>query len=268
VAAGLVTADGFENLRALIDPKRRRGEGRGRTARPRHAAGRWALLAEVVSAEDRLDQTAGGLWAPADNHPISLAVGPSGAARSGEAGGTVTAPTDLESGNADAAEPGADADMEPLVAELPNKPPVTPVEAFARQVLARWGVVFRDILQRETLAPPWRDLLQVLRRREARGEIRGGRFVEAFRGEQFALPEAVEALRAVRRSEPSGEEIVLSAADPLNLVGIILPGPRLSASTGATIRLRDGIPVEQPPNAMLPQIDEGDYTKSQASTVA
>jgi ATP-dependent Lhr-like helicase len=88
----------------------------------------------------------------------------------------------------------------------------------------------------------------VLRRMEARGEIRGGRFVEAFRGEQFALPEAVDALRAVRRAEPSGEEILVSVADPLNLVGVILPGPRLNAAaTGGVVRLRDGVLVEEEP---------------------
>jgi ATP-dependent Lhr-like helicase len=128
VAAGLVTADGFENLRALIDPHRRRGEGRGRTARPRHAPGRWALL------------------------------------RHGEC-----ATTDY-------------------------------VERFARQLLQRWGVVFREIATRETLAPAWRDILVVLRRMETRGEIRGGRFAAAFVGEQFALPEALDLLRALRRA--------------------------------------------------------------------
>ena len=131
VAAGLVTADGFENLRALLDPKRRRGEGRGRTARPRHAPGRWALLRHTAPASD---------------------------------------------GHAD---------------------------AFARQLLQRWGVVFRDIAYREPLAPAWRDLLVAFRRMESRGEIRGGRFVSAFIGEQFALPEAVDLMRAVRRSGES-----------------------------------------------------------------
>ena len=128
VAAGLVTADGFENLRALIDPHRRRGEGRGRTARPRYAPGRWALL------------------------------------RHGEDAATEY------------------------------------VERFARQLLQRWGVVFRDIAARETLAPAWRDILVVLRKMETRGEIRGGRFAAAFVGEQFALPEALDLLRAVRRA--------------------------------------------------------------------
>jgi ATP-dependent Lhr-like helicase len=166
VAAGLVTADGFENLRALVDPKRRRGEGRGRSARPRHAAGRWSLL--VVENE------------------------------------------------------------EPSVAN------------FARQLLRRWGVLFRDLLARETLAPPWRELLVELRRMEARGEIRGGRFVSGPVGEQYALPEAVDLLRAVRRDQVS-EAVAISAADPLNLSGIVLPGARVSALSGGTLRLHDGV---------------------------
>jgi ATP-dependent Lhr-like helicase len=128
VAAGLVTADGFENLRALLDPKRRRGEGRGRTARPRHAPGRWALLRHTAAPPDGLPET------------------------------------------------------------------------FARQLLARWGVVFRDVAAREPVAPAWRDLLVALRRMESCGEIRGGRFVAAFIGEQFASQEALDLLRAVRRT--------------------------------------------------------------------
>ncbi len=160
VAAGLVTADGFENLRSLVDPKRRRGEGRGRHSRPRHAAGRWALVrheATSITNEAR-------------------------------------------------------------------------ASAFADQLLLRWGVIFRDLLARESLAPPWRDLLLVLRRKEAQGEIRGGRFVSGFQGEQFARPEALDLLRAIRRAEPEGhvETIDISNADPLNLAGIILPGPRVS----------------------------------------
>jgi ATP-dependent Lhr-like helicase len=159
VAAGLVTADGFENLRSLVDPKRRRGEGRGRLARPRHAAGRWALVrhaANFVSSDAR-------------------------------------------------------------------------ALAFADQLLARWGVLFRDLLARESLAPPWRDLLPVLRRKEAQGEIRGGRFVSGFSGEQFARPEALDLLRAIRRAASEADEALeVANADPLNLAGIILPGPRVS----------------------------------------
>ncbi len=177
VAAGLVTADGFENLRALIDPKRRRGEGRGRHARPRHAAGRWALLPHATATDPAAQDAA--------------------------------------------------------------------VERFARQLLRRWGVVFRDLAVREALAPAWRDVLVALRRIENRGEIRGGRFVSGFVGEQFALPEALDLLRAVRRDTKSAEEIQIAAADPLNLSGILLPGPRLSALSGETIRLRDGAVVAQ-----------------------
>jgi ATP-dependent Lhr-like helicase len=159
VAAGLVTADGFENLRALVDPKRRRGEGRGKLARPRHAAGRWALVRHsniVHTTEAR-------------------------------------------------------------------------AAFFADQLLQRWGVVFRDLLARESLAPPWRDLLPVLRRKEAQGEIRGGRFVSGFSGEQYARPEALDLLRAIRRSDPDAtDQLYIANSDPLNLAGIILPGPRVS----------------------------------------
>ena len=109
-------------------------------------------------------------------------------------------------------------------------------EAIATQLLSRWGVVFRDLVTQETLAPPWRDLLQVLRRMEARGEIRGGRFVSGFVGEQFARPEAVDLLRAVRRSGVSGEEAI-STADPLNLSGILLPGLRINPLSGGAIPL-------------------------------
>jgi len=282
VAAGLVTADGFENLRALLDPKRRRGEGRGRSARPRHAAGRWALLAEAVSADEQVHYAAGvsESRAQGDSDRFSRSPRSREGADSLDARKVVTVPTRTSAGaergspqppepaDADNLEPALDGNPEPVVEGLTTRPPATPVEAFARQVVARWGVVFRDILQRETLAPPWRDLLLVLRRMEARGEIRGGRFVEAFRGEQFALPEAVDALRAVRRAEPTGEEIAISAADPLNLIGIILPGPRLSAAVGGVLRLRDGVLFEQPAMEMLSQIDRGTYSKSPAGTAA
>jgi ATP-dependent Lhr-like helicase len=104
-------------------------------------------------------------------------------------------------------------------------------------LLRRWGVVLRDVLARDTLAPPLRDLLVALRRMENRGEIRGGRFLGGFVGEQFALPEALDLLRAVRRDSKSGEEVEAAAADPLNLSGILLPGPRVSPLSGETLRL-------------------------------
>ena len=195
VAAGLVTADGFENLRSLLDPKRRRGEGRGRRARPRHAAGRWALLAETAesAAAINLDDTGEAVEGAAASKTAST----------------------------------------------------NPVEAFARQLLKRWGVVFRDLARRESLAPAWRDLLLVLRRMEARGEVRGGRFAAAFVGERFALPEALDLLRSVKRSQPDGEEITLAAADPLNLVGALLPGERIHAGGTGQVTLRDGVPMPE-----------------------
>ena len=162
VAAGLVTADGFDNLRALLDPKRRAGEGSGRLHRPRHSAGRWALLERA------------------------------------EAG-------------------------------------TSNVEFFAKLLLDRWGIVFRDLLSREPLAPAWRDLLVTYRRMEARGEIRGGRFITGFVGEQFARPEAVDMLRLVRRSPNMNEEVDVALADPLNLTGIVIPGPRSSAQMQGSI---------------------------------
>lgn len=111
------------------------------------------------------------------------------------------------------------------------------VESIARQLLRRWGVVFRDLLAREVIAPAWRDLLVVLRRMEARGEVRGGRFVSGFVGEQFALPEGVELLRDVRRSGAGTEAVTVASTDPLNLAGIILPGPRVHAQATTVVTL-------------------------------
>jgi ATP-dependent Lhr-like helicase len=114
----------------------------------------------------------------------------------------------------------------------------------ARTLLRRYGVVFWKLLEREVDGlPPWRDILRVYRRLEARGDIRGGRFVAGFSGEQFALPEAVGALREARRKEPSGEWISISGSDPLNLVGILTPGPRLAALAGNRLLYRDGLPI-------------------------
>jgi len=175
VAAGIVTADGFDNLRSLIDPKRRAGHGSGRTARPRHSSGRWSLLY-----------------------------------------------TDQQ-------------------VERPKA-----VEATCWILLKRYGVVFRDVLARETNLPKWRELQIAFRRLEDRGEVRGGRFVGGLLGEQFALPVAVESLRAARKVPPGGETITLSAADPLNLVGILVPGERVPAISGRTVSFRDGVATSPP----------------------
>jgi ATP-dependent Lhr-like helicase len=118
-----------------------------------------------------------------------------------------------------------------------------PVELAARALLRRYGVVFKRLLAREAGAPAWRDLLTAYRRLEARGEIRGGRFVSGMSGEQFALPEAVGQLRSVRRQEGAGRLIGLGAADPLNLTGIITPGERVATVARSRILYRDGVPV-------------------------
>ena len=117
-------------------------------------------------------------------------------------------------------------------------------EHVARALLRRYGVVFWRLLAREAeWLPPWRDLLRVYRRLEVRGEIRGGRFVAGFSGEQYALPDAVGMLREVRRQPNSGEFVSLSGADPLNLAGILTPGPKLAALTGNRLLFRDGLPI-------------------------
>jgi ATP-dependent Lhr-like helicase len=132
------------------------------------------------------------------------------------------------------------------------------VEQVARTLLKRYGVVFRSLLQREAQLPPWRDLVRVYRRLEARGEIRGGRFVAGFGGEQFAAPDAVGRLRAVRKMERVGELIVLSAADPLNLVGVLTPEARVPAVYRNRILYRDGLPIAALEGAQLRRLAASD----------
>jgi ATP-dependent Lhr-like helicase len=126
------------------------------------------------------------------------------------------------------------------------------VEAQARSLLRRYGIVFRRLLAREANAAPWRELTRVYRRLEARGEIRGGRFVSGMSGEQFALPAAVERLREVRRTPSDGRCHVISGADPLNLAGIVTAGDRVRAASATRVLYRNGVPMA----AM-----EGDYVR-------
>jgi ATP-dependent Lhr-like helicase len=116
-------------------------------------------------------------------------------------------------------------------------------EVFARVLLRRYGVMFRRLLERESLKVSWFELGRVYRRLEARGEIRGGHFVSGVSGEQFALPEAIGLLRSLRKAKPTGELIMLSAADPLNLIGVLTPGPRITAIGANRLLLRDGVPI-------------------------
>jgi ATP-dependent Lhr-like helicase len=179
VAWGLVTADSFNGLRALVTPSSRRRGFRGRARRRGpsfDAAGRWALL-DIVP----LDQSA--------------------------------------------------------------EARVEAVEHAGHSLLRRYGIVCRAVLARESNAPSWRELLTVFRRWEARGEIRGGRFVDALGGEQFALLEAVTSLRRARRDNGRGDWVVLSAADPLNLAGVLTPGGRVPAVHSHRVAYLDGVPV-------------------------
>ena len=151
----------------------------------------------------------------------------------------------LQSGTAQAWPDGARPDS-PRADEAPTT--IGPSEedvmgARAGQILQRYGIVFPELLAHDSLAPRWRDLLRVYRRAEARGEIRGGRFVVGFVGEQFALPEAVETLRSVRKASPDGQLLRVSACDPLNLTGAVTPGPRVPAQPGNRVVFRDGVPV-------------------------
>jgi ATP-dependent Lhr-like helicase len=124
------------------------------------------------------------------------------------------------------------------------------VESLAEEVagvlLQRYGVVFRDVMGQESFTVPWREVLRALRRFEARGTVRGGRFVGGFVGEQYALPEAVEALRRVRKEPLTAERVRVAAVDPLNLTGVLFPGPRVPAVPGGTVDYLDGVPELEP----------------------
>ncbi len=127
--------------------------------------------------------------------------------------------------------------------EAVGAPPGNMAELQVHQYLRRYGLLCRELLAREPSAPAWRELLSILRRMEARGEIRGGRFIAGLVGEQFALPEAVDGLRAARREGSRGQFVRISACDPLNLTGILTPGPRVPAILGNRVIYRDGVPV-------------------------
>lgn len=179
--AGLASSDGFDQLRQMMDPKRRSAATQATASTTKRAvrstAGRWSLFVEEEHA------------------PLSITE----RARHEEAS----------------------------------------IEASARMLLARYGVVFRDLIARETNVPRWRDLLGMLRRLEARGDIRGGRFVSGFSGEQYALPEAVESLRA-SRSLQTDDAITIAASDPMNLAGVVIPGEKTAAVAGKRVTFRGG----------------------------
>ena len=141
------------------------------------------------------------------------------------------------------------------------------IETVARALLKRYGVVFRSLLQREAKLPPWRDMVRVYRRLEARGEIRGGRFVAGFGGEQFAAADAVGRLRAVRKTEKLGELAVLSAVDPLNLVGILTPEDRVPAVYRNRVLYRDGLPIAAVEGGQARRLADSDLSDDQLRTL-
>jgi ATP-dependent Lhr-like helicase len=207
--AGIASADGFDQLRGMMDPRRKAAAqtpaSLAKRAAARTTAGRWSLLCETQSPQ------------------VEIRVG------------------------------SADERRAQLLADqiAVAKRTDAALESAARMLLCRYGVLFRDLLERESNAPKWRDLLNILRRLEARGEIRGGRFVSGSSGEQFALPEAVESLREARKQD-SPHEITVAAADPMNLAGIVVPGTRISAVPGRFVRFRNGAVVEDPSNQANP----------------
>jgi len=140
------------------------------------------------------------------------------------------------------------------------------IEKFARALLRRYGVVFRRLLERETLGVNWYDLGRIYRRWEARGEIRGGYFVGGVSGEQFALPGAIGLLRSIRKGPSNGELITLSAADPLNLQGILTPGPRIASLTASRILFRNGLPIAALEAGEIRKVFEADVSDSQIET--
>ncbi len=232
--AGLASADGFDQLRSMMDPRRKSAvtsttaPSLRKRAAARTTAGRWSLL---QSTQNSVLSTGG---AAAVETPLYS---------------STTRPTP------EAAQAAAIAAARQTDAAL---------DAHARILLCRYGVLFRELLTREANAPKWRDLLPILRRLEARGEIRGGRFVSGPFGEQYALPEAADSLRSARGREaartqqasragahsPGDPEpaITVSAADPLNLAGILVPGDRIPAIPGRTVSFQNGVTVEENPS--------------------
>jgi ATP-dependent Lhr-like helicase len=223
-AQGWVTSDSFEGLRALLLPHDKRTPF-ANTGRKRHHksvtsvefAGRWSLLRrpDTTNGAERGD-------APA---PAGLE-----SARHADRGSRAPDQRTIDSsGNGESSH------------SIPSRE--SAVEVFARALLRRYGVMFRRLLEREALDVSWYELARTYRRWEARGEIRGGYFVGGISGEQFALPEAIGLLRAIRKTQAAGELLTISGADPLNLAGILSPGRRVTAIASNRVLLRDGVPI-------------------------
>jgi ATP-dependent Lhr-like helicase len=223
---GWVTADSFEGLRALLIPSEKRAPFADVERKRRHKpitsiefAGRWSLLRTLPASPPE--------------EPLELAL----------AGTTDRAHIRLSPSNRSQPSRVAADPRFRLRDEASSRSRDGAIEICARVLLRRYGVMFRRLLERESLDVSWYELGRVYRRLEARGEIRGGHFIGGVSGEQFALPEAIGLLRSVRKAAPKGELVVLSAADPLNLVGVLTPGLRIPAISANRVLLRDGLPI-------------------------
>jgi ATP-dependent Lhr-like helicase len=226
-ALGLVTSDSFDGLRALLVPSNKRPTfGRNTAKRRRRTnlasiefAGRWSLL-RAQCVRHRPASGALALQGGMTQHICRAGASPA---------------------NRDAANSAEDSGRYNGVNGAGLREAA--IEKFARVLLRRYGIVFRRMLERESFPVTWYELGRIYRRWEARGEIRGGYFVGGVSGEQFALPEAIGLLRSIRKSSSNGELITLSAADPLNLQGILTPGARIPAFTANRILFRAGLPI-------------------------
>ena len=245
VAAGLATADSFTGLRALLVPSDRR--------KPLGPAGRASRAADAVGARGR--SAGAGTPAGAQGRPGRRERrGRRSRRRSSVAFGVDSAGRwSLLRRGLPGRESGAGEGEEARATSI------------VRVLLRRYGVVFRRLLDNEPRTLPWWQLVRALRRMEARGDVRGGRFVTGVSGEQFALPEAVGLLRRIRRKAPSGQPIPVSAADPLNLTGILAPGPRIAKSTRSRVVYRDGVPVAAHEGGAFVQL--GEYEDAVANQI-
>ena len=249
VAAGRISADSFAGLRALLLPAAKREAPRHRRMQ-RHVfggiedAGRWSLVrSSLLPAGEKVPDRADEGRVLAETLP------------------------DKDRGKSDPSPqpPSANSGRgSPLRGEGEEA-----AEQVARTLLTRYGVVFWQLLEREApWLPSWRDLLRVYRRLEARGEIRGGRFVEGLVGEQFALPEAIAPLRAIRQRADDGELAVVGGCDPLNLVGSALAGDKVPAVPGSRVLYRDGAPVAAQVAGKFVALVELSATETQAARQA
>jgi ATP-dependent Lhr-like helicase len=297
-AAGLAAADGFDPLRAMMDPKRKAASRAGmngsvtgvtgtsvsgsspdpfsadvvpaaplslkRRLAARTTAGRWSLLSEHAGGELRMLSSV----AAASSHAAARAANAS-LGRTAPSRETLAQARGHQSGHEHAGSDQARRDhgqLDRTRIEQARRGDAA-LESFAHMVLCRYGVVFRDLLVRESNVAKWRDLVGMLRRLEARGVVRGGRFVTGVGGEQFALPEAVESLRASRSSRQAEDDdaiVTVAAADPMNLVGVLVPGERVAAIPGRTVQFWKGAAVGAPDMQSAASPDE-DATSSPAA---